>query len=62
MDLARQIVKPIARRLATSVGAALTTYGMAETDAAAVVAVIPLVLGFAIDVLISNFAAARGWK
>jgi hypothetical protein len=62
MQIVKQIVKPLARRLATAAGATLTTLGMAAPNVDIVVAAIPIVIGFAIDLVISNVAEARGWK
>lgn len=46
------VLRPISQRLATAIGAALTTLGMLQADADVVTAAIPIVLGFAADLVI----------
>jgi hypothetical protein len=48
----KAVIKPISQRLATVVGTVLTTAGMASEEVSTVEAAIPLLLGFAVDLVI----------
>lgn len=50
-----QILRPISQRLATSIGAVLTGYGMAGDDVTTVVSAVPLLLGLAVDLILRRF-------
>lgn len=46
------IIRPVTQRLGTAVGSALSALGMAQPDADIVTAAIPIILGFAADLII----------
>ena len=49
--LIEQMLKPLTARLGTTVGATLTTLGVAQPDVALVVSVIPIICGLGIDLI-----------
>lgn len=55
MTLFESILRPISQRLATAAGSALTALGMAAADANVVASAIPVILGFAVDLVIRRF-------
>lgn len=46
------IVRPISQRIGTAVGAALSSLGMAQDEASVITAAVPIILGFAFDLVI----------
>jgi hypothetical protein len=48
----QSIIRPISQRLATGIGASLGALGMAHPDVAIVEAAIPVICGFAFDLVL----------
>lgn len=50
--IVENLVRPLAHRAASWVGLSLTTLGMAQPDAQVLVAAVPVVIGFVVDLVI----------
>jgi hypothetical protein len=58
----RNFITTAARRGGTTLGGILATLGVASDDAAAIVAVLPIVAGVLFDTVLSLYLGKKGWK